>query len=52
MSVDPGRPGRLERARPVVQLVGEIHAVAVVARSLLGDRPPATMERPLRHQET
>ena len=35
-----------------VQLIGEILAVAVVARSLLTDRSGTTMVRAPRHQET
>lgn len=47
MTVDPGRAGRVEQIRGVVQLVGEILTVVVVARSLLGDRRrPTTSERP------
>ena len=51
MSVDPARPGHLERVRKVVALVGEILTIAIAARSLYDDRRPATMERPRRHQE-
>lgn len=52
MTTDGTRPDRTAGSHQVVRLVGEILAVAVAARSLLTDRPGATMGRTPRHQET